>query len=134
MALNFTKQKAKENKSGYFIKILSDPDFGKKEFGLEKKKQDRIKKEQGDEAQRLAESDRIEAEQKKADQWIQQNSKEIEQIKVKIGEKQKQKAWFNGLCPEAQERGMKRQVRFEVIARLKKSGAGLSKQVQTLQE
>ncbi len=80
IALKYTKEKARENKEGYFLQLLDDPNFGEAEIEARKKKEAREEREN----QKYIEQQEQEAQQgkerKKIDAFIDKNPDRLDQL------------------------------------------------------
>lgn len=80
LALKITKEKSTENKAGYFLELLKDPDFGEKEKKQKQRKEARQKKELEEFEKRSQEEKQQVEERKKVDEFIEKNAQDYDEL------------------------------------------------------
>ena len=80
IALKYTKEKARENKEGYFLQLLDDPNFGEAEIEKRKLKEKREEKENQEYIKKLEEEAAQKEQRKKIDEYILKHPKIFEKF------------------------------------------------------
>ena len=80
IALKYTKEKARENKEGYFLELLNDPNFGEAEIEKRKLRKKKEEKENQEYIKQLEDEARQAEEKKKIDTFIEKNPERFKEL------------------------------------------------------
>jgi plasmid replication initiation protein len=118
IALKYTKEKARENKEGYFLELLNDPNFGEKEIEERKKREAREERENQKYIEQMEEETRQKEERKKIDEYIKKNPERYEALCTEFEEINSER--MPNLTPEVKNSLAKNYARVEILKEIQK--------------
>jgi plasmid replication initiation protein len=118
IALKYTKEKARENKEGYFLELLNDPNFGEKEIEDRKKREAKEEKENQKYIEQMEEEAKQKEERKKIDEYIKKNLERYEALCTEFEEINAER--MPTLTPEVKNSLAKNYARVEILKEIKK--------------
>lgn len=118
IALQYTKNKAKTNKEGYFLGLLNDPNFGEAEIEARKKRERKEERENQEYIKKLEEEAQQKREKEQIEKYIKKHPKIFEKFISEFHEINGEK--YKNLSESVQNSMAKNYARIEILKEIKK--------------